>query len=223
MDGYASAANPTRVWEPRRELSLVQARKRSRLVAVLRRLFTAFAGASFASVFVSMGVFAAQGGFSGADLQEVQPLRMINPRFTGRSEDGVAYQITADVAARGAEGERFLRLAAPVYRDAAGAAIIAPRGTYDESKEEVRLTDGVVFTDKSGNRFTTPSVRIDAVTGRVFGDHGVVGAGPLGVVRAESYELRQSDRAFVLRGGVRGELPEKAKPPAQGREQGAGP
>jgi hypothetical protein len=43
------------------------------------------------------------------------------------------------------------------------------------------------------------------------------------VVRAESYELRQSDRAFVLRGGVRGELPEKAKPPAQGREQGAGP
>jgi lipopolysaccharide export system protein LptC len=222
MDAHSYARDQADVWEPRRELSLIQARKRSRLVALLRRLFTAFAGASFASVFVSMAVFAAQGGFSGADLREVEPLRMINPRFTGRSEDGVPYQITADVAARGNEGERFISLAAPVYRDAAGAAIIAPRGTYDEAQEEVRLTDGVVFTDKSGNRFTTPSVRIDTATGKVFGDHGVIGAGPLGVVQAQSYELRQSDRAFVLRGGVRGELPDKAKAPAPGREQGAG-
>lgn len=201
-------------WEPRRELSLQAARKRSRLIYGLRRLFTALAGASFASVFVSMGVFAAQGGFSGSELREAEPLRMINPRFNGRTDDGVAYQLTADVASRGQDGERFLRLAAPVYRDAAGAAIIAPRGTYDEAGSMVRLTDGVVFTDSGGNRFMTPSVRIDVNTGQVFGEEGVTGAGPLGVVRAESYELRQSDRALVLRGGVRGVLPEEAQAPA---------
>jgi lipopolysaccharide export system protein LptC len=196
---------------PRRESSLAEARRRSRLIASLRRLFTAMAGASFASIFVSMGVFAAQGGFSGADDVHAQPLQMINPRFTGRSKDGVAYQITADVAMRGAEGERVLRLASPVYRDAAGAAVIAPRGIYDEAANEVRLNDGVVFTDKSGNRFTTPSVRIDVNTGEVHGEKGVTGAGPLGVMRGESYELRQSDRAVVLRGGVRGVLPARER------------
>jgi lipopolysaccharide export system protein LptC len=186
---------------------LAQARRRTKLVASLRRLFTAMAGASFASIFVSMGVFAAQGGFSGTDDLHAQPLQMINPRFTGRTKDGVAYQITADVAMRGAEGERSLRLASPVYRDAGGAAVIAPRGFYDEAANEVRLTDGVVFTDKSGNRFTTPSVRIDVDTGAVHGEKGVRGAGPLGVMRGQSYELRQSDRAVVISGGVKGVLP----------------
>ncbi|MGE3248896.1 MAG: LPS export ABC transporter periplasmic protein LptC [Hyphomonadaceae bacterium] len=209
------------VWTPRRELSLAQARNRSRLIAGLRRLFTALAGASFASVFVSMGVFAAQGGFSGGDLHAAEPLRMVNPRFTGRTESGGAYQLTADVAARGEVGQRLLELAAPVYRDAAGAAIIAPRGTYDESAREVTLTDGVVFTDKGGNRFTTPSVRIDTRTGIVHGDQGVTGFGPLGVMHARSYELRQSDRALVLRGGVRGELPDQpgTAPEAGEREE----
>jgi lipopolysaccharide export system protein LptC len=206
-------------WEPRRELSLLQARRRSRLIASLRRLFTALAGASFASIFVSMGVFAAQGGFSGTDNISAQPLQMINPRFTGRTKDGVAYQITADVAMRGADGERNLRLASPVYRDAAGAAVIAPRGIYDEAANEVRLTDGVVFTDKSGNRFTTPNVRIDVAAGTVRGDQGVTGAGPLGVMRGESYELRQDNRAVVLRGGVRGVLP--ARGGADAPEPGA--
>lgn len=210
MNAHAAPHDASEIWTPRRELSLVNARRRSRLIAGLRRLFTALAGASFASIFVSMGVFAAQGGFSSGDLQAAEPLRMINPRFTGRTESGGAYQLTADVAARGKEGERLMQLAAPVYRDAAGAAIIAPRGTYDEAAHEVHLTDGVVFTDKGGNRFTTPSVRIDANTGIVHGDQGVTGFGPLGVMHARSYELRQSDRALVLRGGVRGELPDQA-------------
>ncbi|MGE0828360.1 MAG: LPS export ABC transporter periplasmic protein LptC [Hyphomonadaceae bacterium] len=204
MNAHAHTIEDSSPLAEARMQALAAARKRSRLVAGLRRLFTAAAGASFASVFVSMGVFAAQGGFSGNDLRNAEPLRMINPRFTGRTEGDVAYQLTADVAARGEEGERLMRLAAPVYQDAAGAAIIAPRGTYDEAAGEVRLVDGVVFTDKAGNRFTTPTVRIDVETGRVIGEQGVTGAGPLGVVRAETYELRQSDRAVVLRGGVRG-------------------
>jgi lipopolysaccharide export system protein LptC len=213
-------------WEPRRELSLIQARRRTKLIATLRRVFTGLAGASFASIFVSMGVFAAQGGFSGTDDLSAQPLQMINPRFTGRSKDGTPYQITADVAMRAAEGERNLRLASPVYRDAGGAAVIAPRGFYDEAANEVRLTDGVIFTDKSGNRFTTPSVVIDVDEGTVIGDRGVTGAGPLGVMRGQSYELKQGSRAVIIRGGVRGVLPARNRPgsaqaaPAEAAPQG---
>jgi hypothetical protein len=124
---------------------------------------------------------------------------------------------------RATEGERNLRLASPVYRDAAGAAVIAPRGFYDEAANEVRLMDGVIFTDKSGNRFTTPSVVIDVATGVVKGDRGVTGAGPLGVMRGESYELRQDSRAMVIRGGVRGVLPARRGAEAQPDAATAGP
>jgi len=49
---------------------------------------------------------------------------------------------------------------------------------------------------------------VDLEAGTLTGRGGVTGAGPLGVLQADSYELRHSDRALVLRGGVRGQIPD---------------
>jgi lipopolysaccharide export system protein LptC len=67
----------------------------------------------------------------------------------------------------------------------------------------------VLFSDRQGNRFTTPNMIVDLEQGTLTGRGGVTGAGPLGVVQAESYELRDSDRSVVLRGGVRGQIPDR--------------
>ena len=67
-----------------------------------------------------------------------------------------------------------------------------------------------MFSDAGGNRFTTPDMIVDLAQGRLIGSGGVTGAGPLGVLQADSYELRDSDRALVLRGGVRGQIPDSA-------------
>jgi hypothetical protein len=50
---------------------------------------------------------------------------------------------------------------------------------------------------------------VDLANGRLYGQGGVTGAGPLGVLQADAYELRESDRALVLRGGVRGQIPDR--------------
>lgn len=194
-------------WEPQRAKSLRAARRRSRLVAGLRRFFVGAAGASFASVFVFMALYAVEGGFNQNQYSTAEPLRMINPRFIGRSERGGPYQITAETAER-PRGEGPIELVAPVYRTEAGTIMLAPRGLYDEAAQSLVFEGEVLFSDRGGNRFTTPDMRVDLAQGSLTGRGGVTGAGPLGVLQAETYELRESDRALVLRGGVRGQIPD---------------
>jgi lipopolysaccharide export system protein LptC len=87
--------------------------------------------------------------------------------------------------------------------------MLAPRGIYDEQAQTVIFDGEVLFSDRGGNRFTTPNMIVDLDQGTLTGRGGVTGAGPLGVLQAESYELRDSDRALVLRGGVRGQIPDR--------------
>jgi lipopolysaccharide export system protein LptC len=196
-------------WEPRRALSLRQARNRSRLIAGLRRFFVAAAGASIASVFVFLTLFAIQGGYAAGLYGAEEPLRMLNPRFTGRTEAGGPFQVTAEAAVRPQGEGQALDLTSPVYRSQEGTIVIAPHGVYDEIAGHVMLDGEVLFSDPTGNRFSTPDMIVDMDHGTVRGSRGVTGAGPLGVVRADAYEIRQADRALILSGGVRGQIPDR--------------
>jgi lipopolysaccharide export system protein LptC len=196
-------------WEPRREQTLRAARRRSRLVSGLRRFFVAAAGASLASVFVFMALYAVEGGFIANDYASNEPLRMLNPRFIGRTQSGGPYQLSAEVAERFAGGDnRPISLVSPVYRTEQGTIMLAPHGVYDEAAKKVTFQGEVLFSDRGGNRFSTPSMVVDLDKGTLYGGAGVTGAGPLGVLQADAYELRQSDRALVLHGNVRGQIPE---------------
>ena len=208
------SADAMPAWEPRRALSLRAARRRSRLIAALRRIFVASAGASFASVFVFMALFAVEGGFNRSYYSAAEPLRMINPRFIGRTERGGPYQITAETAERARGENEPIELVAPVYRTETGTVMLAPRGVYDEGGRKLVFQGDVLFADRGGNRFTTPNMMVDLEQGALVGQGGVTGAGPLGVVRADAYELREGDRALVLRGGVRGQIPDRNQEPS---------
>jgi lipopolysaccharide export system protein LptC len=196
-------------WEPKRAQTLRAARRRSRLVSGLRRFFVAAAGASFASVFVFMALYAVEGGFAVADMVSNEPLRMINPRFIGRTDAGGPYQLSAEMAERPRGDGKPIDLIAPVYRTEAGTIMIAPHGVYDEGAKRIVFQGEVLFSDRDGNRFSTPNMIVDLDKGTLYGQGGVTGAGPLGVLQADAYELRQSDRALVLRGGVRGQIPDR--------------
>jgi lipopolysaccharide export system protein LptC len=196
-------------WEPKRAQTLRKARRRSRLVAGLRRFFVAGAGASFAAVFVFMALYAIEGGAMAGQLSAEEPLRMLNPRFIGRTENGGPYQLSAEMAERPVGEGQAIELIAPVYRTEAGTIMLAPRGVYDEQAQTVQFVGEVLFSDRGGNRFTTPNMVVDLEAGTLTGRGGVTGAGPLGVVQAGSYELRDSDRALVLSGGVRGQIPDR--------------
>jgi lipopolysaccharide export system protein LptC len=154
-----------------------------------------------------MALYAVEGGFTQNQYVSAEPLRMINPRFIGRTESGGPYQITAEMAER-PRGDGPIELVAPVYRTDAGTIMLAPRGIYNEAAQTLVFDGEVLFSDRGGNRFTTPDMRVDLAQGTLAGRGGVTGAGPLGVLQADTYELRESDRALVLRGGVRGQIPD---------------
>lgn len=209
-------ADTMQAWEPKRAGSLRAARRRSRMIAGLRRFFVAAAGASFASVFVFMALFAIEGGFNRNFYSAAEPLRMINPRFVGRTESGGPYQVTAETAERARGENEPIQLVAPVYRTETGTVMLAPRGVYDEANQRLVFNGEVLFADRGGNRFTTPNMVVDLDKGTLIGQSGVRGMGPLGVLRADAYELRQGDRALVLRGRVRGQIPDnRQEQPAQ--------
>ncbi|MGE0597264.1 MAG: LPS export ABC transporter periplasmic protein LptC [Hyphomonadaceae bacterium] len=209
MSSISADAMPA--WEPRRASSLRSARRRSRLIAGLRRFFVASAGACFASVFVFMALHAIEGGFTQNYYSSAEPLRMINPRFVGRTERGGPYQITAEAAERPRGEGQPIDLIAPVYRTETGTVMLAPRGVYDEMAQRLVFQGEVLFADSGGNRFTTPNMTVDLGRGALIGEGGVAGAGPLGVVRADAYELRDGDRALVLKGRVRGQIPDRSQ------------
>ena len=217
----AMTADINAAWEPKRALSLRAARRRSRLIAGLRRLFVAAAGASFASVFVFMALYAIEGGFTRSVYSSAEPLRMINPRFVGRTDRGGPYQITAEAAERSRGANQPIDLIAPVYRTETGTVMLAPRGVYDEAAQRLVFQGEVLFADQGGNRFTTPNMMVDLDRGALVGEGGVTGAGPLGVVRADAYELRETDRALVLHGRVRGQIPDRNQDEAS-PENGSG-
>jgi lipopolysaccharide export system protein LptC len=156
-----------------------------------------------------MALYAIEGGFSAGQYTTTEPLRMLNPRFIGRTEQGGPYQLSAEVAERAPGENQPIELIAPVYRTEAGTIMLAPRGIYDEQAQTVVFDGEVLFADSGGNRFTTPQMVVDLAAGTLTGRGGVTGAGPLGVLQAESYELRDTDRALVLRGGVRGQIPDR--------------
>lgn len=202
-------------WEPRRQLTLEQARRRSRLVSSQRILFVSLAAASFSCFFGFMTLHAALGGFNTRSEMSVQEsLRMINPRFTGRTPGGT-YTVTAREATRRATGSVLIDLRNPIYTANDGRRVTATEGVYNQTSRELELRGDVVFTDPNGNVFTSTSSVIDGAENRVTGKRTVRGAGPIGSVRADSYEIRDDGNRVVLQGHVRGVVKQKRGDPQQ--------
>ncbi len=207
----AEAASPlaTEGWNPGRRMTLKQARARSRLVQVMRFLFVGLAFASLASVFVYTTLYSASGGFAQAAHVEAtdEAVTMLQPRFTGRVNEDISYQLTATQAQRPGEETGPINLNAPVYRESGGRVIVAPSGAYTEDAGVIQLTGGVTFTDEAGNRFTSSDAMIDTQNRILRGTAEIIGEGALGVVRADAYEIQDATGTIIFRGRVRGTMP----------------
>ncbi|MDX2235831.1 MAG: LPS export ABC transporter periplasmic protein LptC [Hyphomonadaceae bacterium] len=191
-------------WEPTRQLTLEAARRRTRQLSVLRLVFVGLASASFSAFFGFMTLHAALGGFGGADeLTEVESLKMVNPRFSGRTGANGLFDVTATTATRRGPQSDLIDLDMPVYT-AADRKVTARTGVYNQVARTVELNGDVVFTDAGGNTFTSTQAFVDARENRVEGRRAIRGEGPLGSVRADSYEIRDSGDRIVFRGRVKG-------------------
>ena len=165
-----------------------------------------FVGGAAISAGILLGPIAASTlsgpSFTIARVPGDQVVTMINPRFTGRNLDGESYIITADTARRRRDDPDTIDLTNPQLSDDEGSVIDAPVGVYYQDDSYLELFEDVSVSDGTGNILSTTAARIYVDEGRVAGLTPLEGDGPLGNLRADTYEIIDEGDRVILRGNV---------------------
>lgn len=190
-------------WAPQRQMTLAQARRRSSTVGILRMAFVAGAAISAGVIIGPMAATTLAGPGQHIDqLEGDDVVTMVNARFTGRNISGEAYVITAEAAQRRRADPSIINLTNPRMVDDKGTEVSAPVGVYYQNAEYLDLFQAVRILDRDGYEFTTTAARIFIQEGRVQGLEPLSGNGPLGDVRADSYEIEDEGDRVIFRGNV---------------------
>ena len=130
---------------------------------------------------------------------------MTAPHFLGRDKDGKSWDVTAEKAVQQGTEAGMLRLygLSAAVQNSRGQEVrfVAGDGTYNQSKDELSLTQGVKV---SGQRF---NLVIDAFTynlasGSGTGEGAVQLTSDLGTLRANHVSLQNNADRVVLKGKV---------------------
>ncbi len=194
-------------WEPRRQMTLEAARKRSAVIKLLRLSFLVFAAAIILviAVYIAINVLRKQPPPAVAPVAVDGEVRMINPRFSGRDSAGRPYVVIADTATRRPDEPETTDLVNPRLDTAPGAdssQVKAKRGVYQADRKILSLFEDVVFNTPNGYEYKTQHARFFIDSDTIVGDKPVDGTGPMGSVRADSYEVIKGGERVMFTGNV---------------------
>ena len=184
-------------------------RRRSAVIRVLRWALPALMGAL---------VIALAGFFTLSSIQagNVQPkvtqteIKLVGARFMGRMADGRSFLIGANSAMRSDTLMQEVILTDPILNlggeTGAPSRMTAKRGVYDEKTRILRLSGDVRIDNGQGQRIATNDSIIDTRTGKISGQKGISGDGPLGQVQANSYDVDRDTGRVTMKVRVRARI-----------------
>lgn len=211
-----AASDALGLWEPKRTLTLEAARRHTERIALLRKVLI---GASIALIALLVYYFAAQGSATVIDDDPDTSVRMINPRYSGRTSDNLPFYITSQAATRELENREEVTLIKPVLEfiraDGAESSFVeADGGMYNDVDKILDLrTDtslaedirqNVILETDDGYRCVTTHARIFARDKRIVGEEPISCAGEFGTVNGQAYEINDNYRTFVFKDGMDG-------------------
>ena len=203
MEVTAETEKALSLWEPRRQMTLEQARQRSSMVSFLRLAFTAGAAISAGMMIGHLAANAVSASPSQIErLSGDEIVTMVNPRFTGRDIAGKAFVITADTAQRRIGGGEKIDLKNPELISEDGTRVAAPAGLYNQDDQTLELYEAVEVENAKGYKFNSTSAKMFIEEGRVEGIDPLSGRGPLGDVRSDTYEIVDEGDRVLLSGRV---------------------
>lgn len=202
-DGHA-ASEALGLWEPKRTLTLEAARKHSARIKFLRRLLLIMC-AGLAAYLVYE--FTTQSNATFIDDDPTESVRMVNPRYSGRTSDGLPFYLTADSATRTLANRTEVALIKPVLEfireeGAEASLVIAETGTYDDVKKILNLHTAVNLNTDDGYSCKTTHARIFARDKRIEGDERIECDGGFGVVNGNAYEINDNYKVFIFKNGM---------------------
>ena len=193
------------LWEPKRTLTLEAARKHSKRIKALR-LILMLVSAGLASY---LGYEFLTGGSSGIDWDDnpTESVKMIGPRYSGRTGDGEPYYLTAEHATRTVTNRNEVELKNPVLEfireDGAEASfVVAETGTYDDVNKILNLEFSVDLTTDDGNICRTDQARIFTQEKRIEGDKRIECIGSFGIANGNAFEIKDKYKTFVFKNGM---------------------
>ncbi len=189
---------------PRRDLR--RWKRRSRLISVLRLVLPG----AIALILLGLAaqvVWNSLAAGKGEVREQTAPIRMINPRFLGRDDQGRSFMIAAREARRDDKDLTRIVLDHPNValgpETATPSRVSAASGVYTETDRILRLSGSVRIEDGDGYRFASDGAVVNTKAGTVVGAGSMVGDGPSGQMTSESYEVHDRGDRMIFKGGVR--------------------
>lgn len=184
-------------------------RRRSAIIRVLRWALPALMGAL---VIALAGYFTLSSIRAGETLPKVTQteIKLVGARFMGRMADGRSFLIGAGSAKRSDTLMQEVILTDPILNlggeTGAPARMTARQGVYDEKTRILRLSGDVRIDNGKGQRIATNDSIIDTRTGKISGQKGISGDGPLGQVQSNAYEVDRETGRVIMKGRVRARI-----------------
>ena len=199
----------TRQSPPAPRLPHGKARAHSRLVRILRWVLPA----------IMVGVIGVLAGLVGAHAIKRQaaarkdaatPIRMVNPHFFGRDNQGRAFTLGARQAARDEQSFQRVLLRYPsVTLDVNGAhpsTLTADAGVYHEDTRILLLKGHVRADNSKASTFATDEATVNTRTGVVNGAGALLSQTPVGELKSKSFDVYDKGDRVIFKGGVHARL-----------------
>ena len=192
------------LWEPKRALTLEAARAHTQRIKLMRRVLV---GLSVALSGVLVWQFMSSGGGTGPINDPTESVRMVNPRYSGRTTDNLPFYLISDTAVRRMNDRDTVLLENPILefiRDVGveSSAVIAKSGTYNDMSKVLNLRTDVNLETDDGNICDTSHARIFNVEKRIEGDAAIECTGSFGQVNSNTYEIQDSYKTFIFKDGM---------------------
>jgi len=138
------------------------------------------------------------------------PIRMVNPHFFGRDNQGRAFTLGARQAARDEQSfQRVLLFYPSVTLDVDGvhpSTLTADHGVYHEDTRMLYLKGHVRADNAKASTFATDQAVVDTRTGVVTGAGALSSQTPVGNVKSGSFDVYDKGDRVIFKGGVHARL-----------------
>lgn len=200
------------LWEPKRALTLEAALAHTKRIKALRYILI---GLSVVLIAVLIWQFMSDQGGYEPENDPTESVRMGNPRYSGRTGDGLPFYLIAETAVRRREDLETVLLTNPVLefvrdRGVDQSSVIAKTGNYNDMDKILELHNDVNLDTDDGNNCDTTHARVFNVEKRVEGDEPIVCIGSFGTVTGKSYTIEDGYRTFIFKDGMTADLKQDA-------------
>ncbi len=204
-------ASPLRPTKPTdgQALPRGKARVHSRLVRILRVVLP-MTMVAIVGVLAALVATHAIRRHDSVQKETSAPIRMINPHFYGRDNQGRAYTLGASQASRDETSFQKVLLRHPtVTLDVDGvhpSNLTADDGVYLEDTRILYLRGHVRADNAKTSSFATDQAVVNTRTGEVNGAGAIDSKTPLGALNSKSFDVYDKGDRVIFKGGVHARL-----------------